>query len=295
MRISILLILCVNIAVSAQTDTNFVQSYVKDNTFQFHTTFKDFAIIGSQNGSATTLFRNHNWSTGFYFKWGKAELFMGLPHTSFSDLTIGSSKSLGTGFNINVFLQKFHFHYDFKYVQGYESISALREDGLKTLSNNNFFFFNRFNSFFIENDQRYSLRAALRFNERQLTSAGSWIVGLPVSFYRSRITDIYDDKYARFVRLSLWPQGGYGYNYVSGRWSLSALLRSGLEIRYAPHRSRSSIIAIPHYNLTLASSYHWEEHFIGLRLEHSPEFDYNDGSALEIRSLKFRIYVGRRY
>lgn len=292
MKLTCFFFLALNFSIYGQIDTNYVELISRDRTVQYHATSQDFSVKVSGFSEDAAEFRINNLSTGFYFKFGLAELFVSLPLLNINNQTFGATKSFGTGFSLNYYGRKLHFNYDFKYAQGYESFSQVLSDGLQTLSKNNYFFFNRLNTHYVLNPDRFSLSAALRFNNRQKKSAGSWILGTPISYHFATLgsqEDIYLERYA------LGVMGGYAYSYVNGSWSTSVIAKAGADFRYSSFGTFSDLALRPSANFILSSVYNVGRYFVGVTYNFYPEYDYGQEFSMQVTNWKLRLYVGRRF
>jgi hypothetical protein len=136
------------------------------------------------------------------------------------------------------------------------------------------------------------LSAALRFNNRQKKSAGSWILGAPVSYHFARFGS-QEDNY--FERYSLAAMGGYGYSLVKSNWTYTAIGKVGADIRYSTYGAFDELAVRPAINLMLSSVYDIGDYFIGMTYNFYPEYDYSKEFNVEITNWKLRLYVGKRF
>jgi len=85
---------------------------------------------------------------------------------------------------------------------------------------------------YVFNNEKYSYRAVFNQNEKQLKSAGSFLLGggIYITDIDSDSTFIYNDKKS-FNRVQFGVSGGYAYTWVLGRhWLLSASATAGINI-----------------------------------------------------------------
>jgi len=284
----------VNVAIVAQPDTSYIEVLPNDRTVQLHSTLKDVSLIARINDNEHTLFRNYNWSTGFYFKWRLAELYVAIPINALDNRVIGSPKVFGTGFGLNFYRNAFHFNYNFKYIQGFENFAQVWEDKLQTLTNHNYFIFNRLNTHYIHNPS-FSLRAALRFSDRQVRSAGSLIIAAPISYHLGTVRDEGFEQFGGFSRGAVGLMAGYGYTYVLQKWSTTFIMKIGADARYSKISSTPDWELIPTVNIIGSTVYHWKSNFLGLIYNDYPEFFGRSGVSFKLVNWKLRIYAGKRF
>ncbi|WP_235296357.1 DUF4421 family protein [Portibacter marinus] len=278
----------------AQSEIYYIEKTSNNKTFQLHSTLKDLSVITRTNDQESLVFRNHNWSTGFYIKWNLAELFVAIPLKAIDNKVAGSPKAFGTGFGLNFYPRNWHFNYNFKYIQGFESINQVWTDKLQTLDSHNFFLFNRLNSHYIDNPN-FSLKAALRFNEKQLLSAGSLLLAFPMSYHYANVSSASMTDFASFSRTSVGAMAGYGYSYVYQGWSVSLILKGGLDFRYVSFESNTNWELVPSINVIASTVYHWDRNFMGIIYNDYPEYYGSGEVSFKVVNWKARIYIGKRF
>ncbi|GLR17127.1 hypothetical protein GCM10007940_17420 [Portibacter lacus] len=290
-------------SLNAQVDTQYIEIIPRNKTIQFHTTLKDLSVKINHANVTETLFRNHNWSTGLYFKRNLLELFFALPLIGIDNYTIDEKQTFGTGFGLNFYPSKIHVNYNFKLVMGYESLDNVLDKGLDLRYLNNYFVFNRVNVHYVLNSERWSLKSALRFNDKQLTSAGSFILYAPASYHNMRVNTlnlIAEERFElhNYQRFSIGGGVGYGYTQVIDQLNISLIAKTGLDIRYSKwgnEKLGSDLSLLPNFNVISSVVYDTGQYFIGINYNFYPEYDYGNGYNVVVENWKMRLYAGRRF
>lgn len=160
-------------------------------------------------------------------------------------------------------------------------------------------------AYYAFNHRRFSYSAAFTQSQRQLRSAGSWLLAL------SALGCKIDDRTANataigassFKYFNLGLGGGYGYNLVAGRWLLHgsltsevvALTYSRMEMEgqrvKAPYRFPNFIV-----QGRVAALYHWRTQFAGLTAV-SHFSNTGDKDELSVHTVKWRVrlFYGLRF
>lgn len=294
-KLCVFIFFIVNVFIYAQQDTFPSNAVVNPLVVQFHVIAKDLNVVFEHDDEMISAFQNNNLSAGLYLKKGMYELFFALPTIVFRNRVVGEAKTFGSLVGLNVYPGKLHFNYNFKYLQGYESIDQVRVDRLQTVANFNSFFFNRLNTHYVFNNEAFSLRAALRYIDRQKESAGSWIIAAPVSFHFGKVDEIFNTTNFDFSRLSIGAMGGYGYNYVVKDWMLSAILKGGVDVRKSTVIGDSRIALFPSVNIVSSVNYDRNDYFIGVSFYYYPEFETSYDYNMQLQNWNIRFYLGYRF
>jgi len=209
-------------------DTNYIEDYSEWLTTRLYLLYQNATFIVSTNEVDNIVFRpNTNIKIGIaaFYKWFGLGLSINNPFYQFDESTYGKTKSIDLRINAfgravaaEVFIQNF---------RGFYIRNVRPVDGLYfTLPNMNLFSLGAY-GYWIYNSKKFSLRAAFLQNERQVRSAGSFMVRPGFSFYevssdtgiipgelRSKYHLASDEIVAsgRFYSISLAP--GYAYTFV---------------------------------------------------------------------------------
>lgn len=121
----------------------------------------------------------------------------------------------GRKFLIDLFYQKYKgFYNDVKDVTLFPETSAQQIGGEVT---------------YVFNHDKFSTKAALEQTEKQLQSAGSWLVGGGAYHYKLRLEDAFGANRNSVNNFQLGVNGGYGYSWViNEHWLLSGMATAGI-------------------------------------------------------------------
>lgn len=155
------------------------------------------------------------------------------------------------------------------------------------------------------NHRRFSYPAAFTQSQRQLRSAGSWLLAL--SAVGCRLEDHSDTRAtfgaSKLEYFNLGLGGGYGYNLVCGRWLIHGSLTSEVvAVSYSRMEADGERLKMPYrfpnfiVQGRVAAIYHWRKCFAGLTAV--SHFSYTGAKdRLSIGSVKWRAraFFGFRF
>lgn len=155
------------------------------------------------------------------------------------------------------------------------------------------------------NHRRFSYAAAFTQSQRQLRSAGSWLLAL--SAMGCRLEDRSSSRAAlgasKLEYFNLGIGGGYGYNLVRGRWLLHGSLTSEVvAVSYSRMEAEGERMRMPYrfpnfiVQGRVAAVYHWGAQFAGITaVSHFSQT--GDRDELSIHSVKWRAraFFGFRF
>lgn len=291
--------------VTGQIDTNFIKEIPVNKTLQIHTTVKIFSIKLLANQQESLVFQNSNLSAGLYVKRNIFEFFFSIPIITFNNFSNSNQKAYGTGFGLHYFEGKYHVNYNFKYIQGYKDLKTVLDDKLKTIENYNHVFYNQMQAHYVWNSDQFSLQSALRFRNRQLKSAGSFLVSVPVTYHFGEIktfdqSAVIQLENLNFYRISIGTAIGYGYTHVVGKWAASIVPKIGLEMRISDLNASEiaeqySLNIFPNFSLSSSAAYYHKNYFGGIVFNYFPEVSANQDFELNIVNWQVRLYIGKTF
>ncbi len=209
-------------------DSSYVEDYTGWLTTRLFALYQDAEFIISTNEIGNISFKpNTNIKIGIagFYKWFGLGLSVTNPFYTFNESIYGKTKAIDLRLNgfgravaAEVFVQNFHGFY----IRNVHPVSTR----YYILPNMNLFSVGAY-GYWVYNSRRFSLRAAFLQNERQVKSAGSFMIRPGFSFYKvssdsgivpKELTKNYklqkDElvKGGRFYSVSLAP--GYSYTFV---------------------------------------------------------------------------------
>lgn len=121
----------------------------------------------------------------------------------------------GRKFMFDLFYQKYKgFYYDDKPVQLFPETSVRLIGGEAT---------------YIFNHNKFSTKAALEQTEKQLLSAGSWLIGGGAYHFKLRLEEALGAERSSIDNFQFGVNGGYGYSWViNEHWLLSGMATVGI-------------------------------------------------------------------
>ncbi|MCX6242544.1 MAG: DUF4421 family protein [Bacteroidetes bacterium] len=166
-------------------DSIYIEDYTEWLTSRFYVLYQDAQFTISTNEVANIIYKpNTNIKIGIagFYKWFGLGLSITNPFYQFKESTYGKTTSIDLRINAfgravaaEVFIQNFHGFYIRNIHPTYSSYFILPDMNLFSLGAY---------GYWIYNSRKFSLRAAFVQNERQIKSAGSFMIRPGISFYK---------------------------------------------------------------------------------------------------------------
>jgi Domain of unknown function (DUF4421) len=258
---------------------------------------------------------NLNLGVGFNYKWLGLNLAFNLPFINKDNAIYGNTESIDL--QTNIYGRKYGLDAYLQYYKGFyinnpidvfgtwQSASYPTRPDLRTLRLGTDFYY-------IFNDRKFSYRAAFVQNERQLKSAGSWLLGAYTSYLliaadssilpqilASQMNEIPDIASARFINMGV--SGGYVHTFVIKKnffFTFDLQLGVGLQDRLA--RTFSNIEyqrggLQTKSKARFAFGYNTDRYFAGINyLSDNILSRQDDGVQITNSAGLFRLFFGRR-
>lgn len=307
LRLFLIKILCVlTFSLFAQMDTTYVEPYPNSDLLAIHTTLKKFQISFSSAVTQSATFQNHNLGLGIRLKIKRVGLSFSVPVVTYNESVFGKPRSFGLGFNL--YPRNFYVRGLLRYFRGFDNLNADNSLENPVFRADNQMWLFQLTGHYIFNGNRYSLRSAFKFVNRQKRSAGSWVLAIPVSYQwfaadslRLPLSDNVDFQLDRYESIKLGLGGGYGYNQVWNNWSLNGLVTGGVEFRHLNYRNantlneRNQFRVSPRLQIIGSFIYNERRWFSGIVGRYLPGIDAADGINTRIENWWLRVTVGRRF
>lgn len=150
---------------------------------------------------------------------------------------------------------------------------------------------------YIFNHRKFSYKAAFEQNERQVMSAGSWLLG--VEGYRTRISSeepLTSEGGSRTSNYMGGVNGGYAYTWALGRhWNISGVLAIGLTLGNGAF-DKHSIMVYPVFSPRVSFGYDRGNWAAGVSyIGNMMLFTTEDKGELGIHAGRARFSVSRRF
>jgi hypothetical protein len=176
-------------------------------------------------------YRNSVVKTGFRIRWNKIGIAASLPVYQLHPAKGSPTKNFGLTFNM--FPKNLNIRGTGRIVEGFE-----QQNGNSTIFRNDVKLLHlETSTTCVFNPARFSMRAPVRFFEKQIQSAGSPMLLATASYKdlsgRDSLFQITDDVLGAVLRmrtLSIGAGAGYGFTFTKGDWYLTGVATGGLEL-----------------------------------------------------------------
>lgn len=223
-----ILLLVSTISLSAQVDSSYIEAYQQDLSIKVMASksFLQLSLEDNKLDKQQTYMPNNPAALGLGFTWRNTAISFGYSHkfNFLRDRKLGDTKAsdfqlhnYGRKYVFDIFIQKYKGFYD--------------GDDQKTLYPD--LKIKQYGAFgqYVFNGNKYSSKAAFNHGEKQLKSAGSFLLGGGV--YNTKIESdssfIYNDEH-KLRNFQFGVSIGYGYTWVLGRhWLLSVSTTTGIQ------------------------------------------------------------------
>lgn len=279
-----------------------------------------FKEAGQRNDSVLRYSPNGNFNlgAGFSYKWLGIGAAFNIGFVNNDDALKGETSSLDL--QVDLYSKRYFFNGNFQYYSGYywqnpedfypewdgEDSLVVRPDiSTVTLGVNGVYVFNH---------ERFSFKAAYQYNERQIKSAGSMLLGIRFSIYGvdadssfvpSHLHEYFpkSTEIGGLSSLSLGASFGYTHTFVLGKYVfINGLLMTGLNTQaIATHdindEELESVSKIStNFTFRMAIGVNKPKVYYGMNFT-GDSFLIRNPNATELSYSygKFRIYYGRRF
>ncbi|WP_238750337.1 DUF4421 family protein [Neolewinella maritima] len=290
--------------LSAQLDSTFVETFGERSRINGGIRYRDNSAVFSVNDREELTLTNR----GLALRIGGRYRWIGYTFSiPISDLGTGSelgdAKSLGA--NIQFYRNTFYLNANVRRTIGFERDSPdrapeFRED-IRFLNALLF-------GFRILNSKRFSLRSSFRLRNRQLRSAGSWLVGGAVARQvikadslelplREAGTSVID----RFSQTKIGTGVGYAYTFIFGKyWFATPLLIAGPEIRFIAFDPLGTEREVERLRLSarvrgrISVGANGIRNYIALSASYLPSADNSDAFDTRVDEVQIELRIGHR-
>ncbi|MDR3237670.1 MAG: DUF4421 domain-containing protein [Spirochaetia bacterium] len=282
-------------------EDQYIQSF--DAAFTAYVSLNYNSIVFSQNdkNSAETYISNRPFDAGFGFAWGNFSLGFNVSIPFLRDTEYSKSKSSDA--QLNYHGKKFFFEIQGKDYKGFHDedsrgssrrrLSAVGKDGQNVdLEIRSIGIFGQY----LWNHEEYSMRAAFDLTERQLKSAGSFLLGAD-SFYSTIFSpESFLSRYNKKNKLlQFGPNAGYAYTWVyNNNLFLAAAVSLGLNVHKELNGNSYSVG--PAFFPRFAVGYHMEDwSFNFMYTATILSIIYNENESGDISTHHVQLTLARRF
>jgi len=291
-------------AAWAQFDSTYVVTTTHTKNIGLYTTSRDFVLSFQAPDSREVFFQNANLGLGVQVAFKKLGISMALPLVQFRSEAFGQPQNLQ--FNVNLYPASFYFYGDFRYI---------RMSGEKIFGKNliaNFLdpkgraLYATLRSHYFFNASQFSLSAALQMTNRQIRSAGSAFLYLPLGyqlFLQEDEPNNYPEQWllTNHQGIKFGLGSGYAYSRVRGHWTATGLIGGGIiyqSIKYQVEKNPQFFqrgYFQPELNLMGAIVYNKEHFFYGIKADYFHNFTRKILFGPHIRTWSTKLTVGWRF
>ena len=217
--------------LTAQVDSSFIYQYdpLRHDVAGFVTLQRtQISFRGAEGESG--LFQNYNFGVGVRYRWRGIGLALAVPVVPLGAAEETKPRAFSSA--LQLFPGKWYIRAEGTLLSGFNTPDESRADD-KML-------FTRLNALYLLNAERFSGRSSMNFVNRQQRSAGSWVLqgiggylryrtegGLPLALDGQP-----DFRLRTYDHVHIGAGGGYGYNWIFGRFSLATVATAWAEVRF---------------------------------------------------------------
>ena len=307
-----LLLLCCTLPASlaaqapedASLDSSFVETFGNFSRVNGGLRYRDNSASFSVNDKEELVLTNR----GLAFRLGGRYKWLGYTFSiPISDLGTGSDlgKARSLGVNLQVYRNKWYGNFNIRRTTGFERDPV----GEPPVFQKDIRFFNALLfGFRILNSHRFSLRSSFRMRNRQLKSAGSFLVGgavarqvLTADSLRLPLREAGTTVIDRFSQTKVGVGLGYAYTFVFGRyWFATPMVVAGPEVRFIDYDPLSSDREIERIRLNtrlrgrFAIGANGHKVYAALTGAYLPSADSSDNFDTRVDEVQIELIIGRR-
>ncbi|MEC4114641.1 DUF4421 family protein [Myroides pelagicus] len=292
-----LLLFLVSISVFGQVDSLYISPFEKPYGVSVYSSreFLSMSYVNSK-GEDKSFEPNKPISLGVKFAWNNSSISYsyGLPFMRSGSM--GKSKFID--FKYNYYASQIVFD---AYFQQYKGFSMANTEGGYDVYDDLSIRLYGISMDYVFNSKKFSMAAAYDHKERQLLSAGSWLLG--GSFFYTKLNNVplIDEELVNYDKrvISMGPRIGYGYNLVARKNLLIAATFSlgvdgALEKELSTSRTRFRVN--PQAQLRFSANYQYRDWMFGITsLYHTLLMGTNKKYYVELRNTNIQFLVTKRF
>ena len=261
---------------------------------------------------------NYNVGVGVGHKWLNLDLALSLPFINDDDELFGKTKRFDI--QANMYLNRFTIDLNYQPYKGYYGFNPQhyiddfdRRNPVYPIRPDISTFNTAVNVLYNFKPEKFSYRAAFTYNERQVKSAGSWLVGSFLSYFemnadstivpfqeRDEFNPEADFRGAKYVNTGV--SGGYGHTFViKKKWFISMTLVMGLGPSFITFPERNGTPSNKEVKFAIravaraALGYNGEKLFGGISSISSASSEVDEEEAYLSRMINnIKVFVGIR-
>ena len=290
--------------VFAQIDSIYIATTTQTKNISFQSISRDFVLGFQIPKEQKPFFRNSNLSLRVRVAFKKLSTSIAIPVARYRSNAFGRPRSFL--FNFDFYPSSFYIHTSFRYIRmnGEKVITKrfikniLERAGRLIFSDNT--------GYYLFNASQFSLSSALHMTHRQIKSAGSAFVYIPLRyqyFLKEEGATQYPDYWTldnhQSIRLGLGT--GYTYSRVRGHWTATGLIGAGLAYQKIKYQiiNDSEFLRKGYLqaDLRLMGSivHNKERFFYGLTTDYFPNFEHKTDFGPHIRNWSVKANLGWRF
>ncbi len=288
----------------AQTDSTYIATTTQPKNISFQSISRDFVLGFQIPEEQKAFFKNSNLSLRVRIAFKKLSTSFALPLARFRSNAFGRPRSFL--FNFDFYPSSFYIHTSFRYIRinGEKVITKnfikdiLELEGRLIYSENT--------GYYLFNASQFSLSSALHMTHRQIKSAGSAFVYIPLRFQyflKEEGATNYPDYWSldshQSIRFGLGT--GYAYSRVRGHWTATGLIGAGLVYQKIKYQKINDAQFLRNgylqADLRLMGSivHNKERFFYGLTTDYFPGFEHKTNLGPHIRNWSVKVNLGWRF